>query len=349
MLSRMSIRTRLVLLSITLLLVTVGTNLYLTRTLERASNSALESDRLVRLVESAQEVRTAIEELRYWQADLAVSLLTLSERNAEAARKRVAATIDRLATGRPTVAFQLRDEVAAYDKAAVQAVDAYTNDRRVIGNSLFGEARQHVLKIEELLAGLEATAANQWPEIAGFRAQMAAWEGEMIRLGRHLMGCLALSVDLAYDWFADGLADPQCGVRLLRYPPQPEGAAGNLLGAGAHSDWGSITILLQDEMAGLEVLNTDDAWILATPIEGTFVINLGQMMERFTGGLYRANLHRVRNNAAAQARHSVATFFELAPDYRMRVAPTCPGGDGAGVAPTIGQHLEDMARASYAA
>ena len=156
MLSRMSIRTRLVLLSITLLLVTVGTNLYLTRTLERASNSALESDRLVRLVESAQEVRTAIEELRYWQADLAVSLLTLSERNAEAARKRVAATIDRLATGRPTVAFQLRDEVAAYDKAAVQAVDAYTNDRRVIGNSLFGEARQHVLKIEELLAGLEA-------------------------------------------------------------------------------------------------------------------------------------------------------------------------------------------------
>jgi len=198
-------------------------------------------------------------------------------------------------------------------------------------------------------AGLPMQGANQWPEIAGFRAQMAAWEGEMIRLGRHLMGCLALSVDLAYDWFADGLADPQCGVRLLRYPPQPDGAAGNLLGAGAHSDWGSITILLQDEMAGLEVLNTDDAWILATPIEGTFVINLGQMMERFTGGLYRANLHRVRNNAAAQARHSVATFFELAPDYRMRVAPTCPGGDVAGEAPTIGQHLEDMARASYAA
>ena len=155
MLSRLSIRTRLVLLSITLLLVTVGTNLYLTRTLERASNSAVESDRLVRLVESAQEVRTAIEELRYWQADLAVSLLTLSERNAEAARKRVAEKIDLLATGRPTVAFRLRDEVAAYDKAAVQAVEAYTNDRRVIGNALFGEARQHVLKIEELLAGLE--------------------------------------------------------------------------------------------------------------------------------------------------------------------------------------------------
>ncbi len=155
MLARVSIRARLVLLSITLLLVTIGTNLYLTRTLERASASAVESDRLVRLVEGAQEVRTAIEELRYWQADLAVSLLTLSERNADAARKRVAEKIERLAADRPAVAAQLRDEVAAYDQAAVQAVEAYTNDRRVIGNALFGQARQHVLRIEEILAGLE--------------------------------------------------------------------------------------------------------------------------------------------------------------------------------------------------
>ncbi len=155
MLSRISIRVRLVLLSLTLLLVTLGTNLYLTRALDSASRSALESDRLMRLVESAHEVRSAIEDLRYWQSDLAVSLLTLSERNAEAARKRVAATIDDLATGRPTVAFQLRAEVAAYDKAAIQAVDAYTSDQRVIGNALFSQARQHVLKIEDLLAGLD--------------------------------------------------------------------------------------------------------------------------------------------------------------------------------------------------
>jgi signal transduction histidine kinase/CheY-like chemotaxis protein/HAMP domain-containing protein len=153
-LTRLSIRMRLVLLSITLLLVTIGTNLYLTRTLERASEAALEADRLVGLIETANQVRSAFEELRYWQADLAVSLLTLSERNAAAARLRVADRIARLATGRPVAAAQLRAEVDAYDKAAVQAVDAYTNDQRVVGNALFGAARQHVLKIEDLLAGL---------------------------------------------------------------------------------------------------------------------------------------------------------------------------------------------------
>jgi isopenicillin N synthase-like dioxygenase len=213
-----------------------------------------------------------------------------------------------------------------------------------------------------VVAGVPMQGANQWPDgLPGFRAQMEAYQEAMIRLGRHLMACLALSVGLDADWFAQGLREPQVGVRLLSYPPQPQDAGGNLLGAGAHVDWGSITILLQDEMAGLEVRNADGEWILATPIPGSFVINVGQMMERFTGGLYAANLHRVRNNHQARARHSVATFFELEPLYRMEVAPTCAdfdggrnggrGGDGTEIIGprTIGEHLEDMARASYAA
>jgi len=195
--------------------------------------------------------------------------------------------------------------------------------------------------------GLPMQGPNQWPALPGFREQTLAYQGEMIRLGRHLMACLALSIGMTADWFEDGLRDPQCGVRLLRYPPQPQDAGHNLLGAGAHTDWGSITILLQDDMAGLEVRNADDAWILATPIPGSFVINIGQMMERFTGGLYRANLHRVRNNAADRARHSVATFFELEPTYRM--SPAAGLAPGAPLPMTIGEHLEDMARASYAA
>jgi isopenicillin N synthase-like dioxygenase len=196
-------------------------------------------------------------------------------------------------------------------------------------------------------AGLPMQGPNQWPDLPCFKAQVEAYQAEMVRLGRHLMACLALSVDLPADWFADGLAEPQVGVRLLNYPPQPDHAAGNLLGAGAHTDWGSITILLQDDMAGLEVRNADGTWILAEPVRGSFVINIGQMMERFTAGLYRANLHRVRNNHQARARNSVATFFELEPMYRMAVAPTCGADDGAAM--TIGEHLEDMARASYAA
>lgn len=200
-------------------------------------------------------------------------------------------------------------------------------------------------------AGVPGQGPNQWPEaLPGFREQMLGYQAAMIGLGRHLMGLLAQSVELPYGFFADGLREPQCGVRLLRYPPQPEEAAGNLLGAGAHTDWGSITILLQDGRPGLEVRNADDDWILATPIRGTFVINIGQMMERFTAGIYRANLHRVRNGASDAARYSVASFFELEPLYRMARAPTCPPNAAfeglAGL--TVSEHIEQMARASYA-
>lgn len=215
----------------------------------------------------------------------------------------------------------------------------------------FAIAVEHDADDPLVRGGVTGLGPNQWPEdLPGFRDQMESYQAGMIRLGRHLMGLLALSVELPYDHFADGLDQPQCGVRLLRYPPQPDDAPGNQLGAGAHSDWGSITILLQDGNPGLEVRNTDGDWILATPLPGSFVINIGQMIERFTAGLYRANLHRVRNGVPDTARYSVASFFELEPRYRMGRAATCPANpdfepDGS---LTVGEHIEAMARASYA-
>lgn len=202
-----------------------------------------------------------------------------------------------------------------------------------------------------VIAGVSGQGPNQWPEdLPGFRDQTLAYQAEMIRLGRHIMGCLAVSIELPFDHFAAGLHDPQCGVRMLRYPPQPADAKDNLLGAGAHTDWGSITILAQDDHAGLEVLNADGDWILATPIAGAFVINIGQMMERFTAGLYRANFHRVRNNASDSARYSIASFFELEPLYRMGRAATCPPNPDfePDIELTVGEHIEQMARATYA-
>ena len=202
-----------------------------------------------------------------------------------------------------------------------------------------------------VIAGVPNQGPNQWPAgLPGFRTQMLAYQAAMIGLGRRLMGLLARSVELPSAHFDDGLREPQCAVRLLRYPPHPADAGANLLGAGAHTDWGSLTILLQDGLGGLEVMNADGDWIRAAPVAGSFVINIGQMMERFTAGLYRANLHRVRNDAR-QARYSVATFFELEPLYRMVRAPTCPAADdnAADDGLTIGEHIEAMARASYAA
>lgn len=203
-----------------------------------------------------------------------------------------------------------------------------------------------------VLEGVPGQGPNLWPEgLPGFKEQMLAYQSAVIDLGRHLMGLLACSVDLDYDFFSDGLADPQCGVRMLRYPPQPKDAPDNLLGAGAHTDWGSVTVLLQDALSGLEVRNADGDWILAKPIPGTFVINIGQMMERFTGGVYKANLHRVRNSSPDAARYSVAAFFELEPHYRMGIAPTCrpENMDEDAFNLTVAENIEQMARATHAA
>jgi isopenicillin N synthase-like dioxygenase len=199
--------------------------------------------------------------------------------------------------------------------------------------------------------GIPFEGANQWPSgLEGFRPQVEAYTAEMARLGRRIASLLALSLDLPEDYFADGLAEPNCAVRLLRYPPHPVDAAFNQLGAGAHTDWGLLTILLQDDRGGLEVRNADGSWIRADPVPDSFVINLGDMVPRLTNGLYHSNMHRVVNNVSGGDRFSVATFFNPPFDYVFTCAPTCAGLSNPVPPPcTFGEHIQDMMRRTQAA
>ena len=156
---RVSIRTRLVLLSVTLMGITIGTNLYLSGTLDRASQAALQSDDLEDVIRAANAVRAAYADLRYWLTDLAVSSLSLSEHNADEARARLQLSLKLLSKQEPAVAATVGSEVASFDDAAKRAVDAYTDDQRVVGNSLLAQARQHGAKIDTLLATLDAQLA----------------------------------------------------------------------------------------------------------------------------------------------------------------------------------------------
>ena len=156
MLRRLSIRLRLVLLSITLVSMMLGTNLYLGRALDRASETALRADRLVSQIDAANQVRVAFADLRYWMTDLAVSLLTLSERNAEAARQRLQDRLGVLAQSEPAIAAEIRAETQEFDAVGGQAIDAYTKDQRVIGNALIAQARLHGVRVDTLLNDLDA-------------------------------------------------------------------------------------------------------------------------------------------------------------------------------------------------
>jgi signal transduction histidine kinase/DNA-binding response OmpR family regulator/HAMP domain-containing protein len=161
MIGRLTIRARLILLSTALLGVLVGTNLYLTRILSYNSQSAARTSDLVDLIAVANDARIAFGEVRYWTADLAVSLLTASERNATAARDRMNRRLDRLAVQNPELVANVRTEFAQFEKSAADAVDAYTNDRRIVGNSLLAQARQHSVVVDQLLASLVTKLEDQ--------------------------------------------------------------------------------------------------------------------------------------------------------------------------------------------
>jgi len=193
---------------------------------------------------------------------------------------------------------------------------------------------------------------NQWPDfLPGFRGGVEAYYLGMLDLGRHVMRLLALSLSLEETYFDAAFREPAATLRLLRYPPHPRNAAANQLGAGAHTDYGAITFLAQDDCGGLEVENAAGDWVFAEPIPGTFVVNLGDMVQRWTNELYHSNAHRVLNNRANRDRFSMALFFD--PDFYTQVAcvPTClTEGDRAKYPPcTAGEYIAQRVRESYAA
>jgi signal transduction histidine kinase/CheY-like chemotaxis protein/HAMP domain-containing protein len=152
--SRLTIRVRLMILSGVLLCMLVATNLYLTRELANNSLAVMRETELSGIMESANGARIAFGEMRYWFTDLAVSLLTPSERNAAAARVRLDGYLDQLALRKPQLIAAVRAERDQFEKAASDAVDKYTDDKRVIGNSLLAQARDHSVKVDQLLTSL---------------------------------------------------------------------------------------------------------------------------------------------------------------------------------------------------
>ena len=234
-----------------------------------------------------------------------------------------------------------------YEPAATQTLDEGSppdlKEGFLIGNDL-AEDHPYVLQ------SVPNTGANQWPDQPGdFKESFNEYLDRMRDLGRSLTRLIALSLDLSESYFSEeDLAEPMMIGRLLHYPAQGQIVA-NQLGAGAHTDWGLLTILLQDDIGGLEVKNEDDEWIQAPPVEGAFIVNLGEMIRVLTNGLYRSNYHRVVNNQSGRSRFSCPTFFELDYFYKVKCVPTCmpESGQPDFAETTVGAHIAYMYEKTY--
>ena len=131
-----------------------------------------------------------------------------------------------------------------------------------------------------------------------------------------LMEGIALSLKLDADYFhRTYTADPTILFRIFHYPAMPPGSED--WGVGEHTDYGLLTLLAQDDLGGLEV-KTARGWIDAPPIEGTLVCNIGDMLDRLTGGQYRSTPHRAKN-VSGSGRLSFPFFFD--PDFEAEIRP----------------------------
>jgi isopenicillin N synthase-like dioxygenase len=142
----------------------------------------------------------------------------------------------------------------------------------------------------------------------------------MTNLGQSVLAGIAVSLGLEAGYFADGYtADPTILFRIFSYPPSPDTADSDtgVWGVGEHTDYGLLTLLAQDESGGLEVA-APEGWIDAPPIPGTFVCNIGDMLDRLTGSWYRSTPHRVRN---VSGRTRLSFPFFLDPGFGAEVPP----------------------------
>ncbi|KAI9929663.1 hypothetical protein ASPWEDRAFT_41116 [Aspergillus wentii DTO 134E9] len=189
--------------------------------------------------------------------------------------------------------------------------------------------KHHPLDHPSVVAGKFGHGPNQYPQEVSdpeeFRRVVDEYHAVMTGLGEGIMKMIARTLKLEENAFDEYCQSPAAILRLLHYPSQDPNASELERGIGAHTDFGGITILLQDMTGGLQVWNNiSSQWVDVTPVPGAFVVNLGNMMMRWTNDRYLSNLHRVINRSGKE-RYSVPFFFSGNPDYTVECLPTCLG------------------------
>jgi isopenicillin N synthase-like dioxygenase len=168
---------------------------------------------------------------------------------------------------------------------------------------------------------------NYWPRenaLPGFREAIMSYQKGVRQIGNALMEAFAVGLGLETNFFVERTQKPMATLRLLHYPPQGNQNLSDLskIGCGAHTDYGLATILLQDEVGGLQIRNSADQWVDAPPIPGSFVVNIGDMLSMWSNGRYASTVHRVVNMTGKE-RYSIPFFLNPNVGTTVECLPTC--------------------------
>jgi isopenicillin N synthase-like dioxygenase len=171
----------------------------------------------------------------------------------------------------------------------------------------------------DVLHGNPLMGPNNWPAfLPALRPALYEYFEASFRCGDRLLRAIAVSLGIAPDFFALRYRKPFARGQIVHYPPQPPELGVDQFGIGQHTDFGCITLLWQDQNGGLQILNRQNEWIAASPIEGTLVINIGDLLERWSNDRFKSTLHRVVNTSGRD-RISLTVFYD--PDYPTIVDP----------------------------
>jgi isopenicillin N synthase-like dioxygenase len=174
-------------------------------------------------------------------------------------------------------------------------------------------------------AGRPLIGPNQWPaKVPEMRQVLMAYFDACNQLGWALFKAFATSLDIPADYFVKTISKPMTRCSIIYYPPQPEAMGKDQFGVAPHTDFGCLTLLNQDSVGGLQVRDNNGDWVTAPPVEGTLVVNVGDLMARWTNDRFASTPHRVVN-ASGRERYSVAVFVD--PDFETDMTPVTQDGE----------------------
>ena len=211
-----------------------------------------------------------------------------------------------------------------------EGANGYTKDRK----EAYDLSQDLPADDPDYLAGNPMLGPNQWPELPGFASAVARWYTCVFELGLTLMAGFESALELPAGTLVDHVTKPPSQLRLVYYPYNPE--AEDAIGIGAHTDYECFT-LLKPTAPGLEVLNGAGKWIDVPPLDDAFVVNIGDLLELWTGGQFVATSHRVRK--VVEERYSFPLFFNVDYDTVVTTLPQFAQPDVEPLSLRAGEHL----------